>query len=191
MLEDLITSRVRIKILRLLLGETTQPLHVREIVRRVKEEINAVRRELAQMEKRGMVKKEQRGNRLYYFFKQTYSYYFDLLAIVNKSFGLGNAIIRNRGKLGKIKWAMLTGNFVRRKTPFSEEVDLLIVGETNMPFLSSIVRDEETRIDREINYTAMSEEEFNFRKSRHDPFIVKILSGTRTMLIGDEEELLK
>lgn len=191
MLEDLITSRVRIKILRLLLGGTTQPLHVREIVRRVKEEINAVRRELAQMEKRGMVKKEQRGNRLYYFFKQTYPYYFDLLAIVNKSFGLGDAIIRNRGKLGKIKWAMLTGNFVRRKTPSSEEVDLLIVGETDMPLLSSLIRDEETKLDREINYTAMNEEEFNFRKSRHDPFIVKILSGTRMMLIGDEEELLK
>ncbi|MDP2860637.1 MAG: winged helix-turn-helix domain-containing protein [bacterium] len=190
MLEDIITSKVRIKLLRLLIEES-QPLHVREIVRRAKEEINAVRRELAQMEKRGMVKKEQRGNRLYYFFKQSYPYYFDLLAIVNKSFGLGGAIIKNREKFGKIKWAMLTGNFVRRRTPSSEEVDLLIVGEINMGLLSSLVRDEEVRIEREINYTAMKEEEFNFRKSRHDPFIVKILSGLRTMLVGDEEELLK
>jgi hypothetical protein len=42
----------------------------------------------------------------------------------------------------------------------------------------------------EINYTIMSEEEFDFRKKRTDPFIMGILAGSRVMLIGDEESLL-
>jgi len=46
------------------------------------------------------------------------------------------------------------------------------------------------RLGTEINYTAMTEEEFKFRKQRNDPFLVAILSGSRVMIIGDEEGLL-
>ena len=35
-----------------------------------------------------------------------------------------------------------------------------------------------------------TEEEFKFRKQRNDPFLVGILSGSRVMIIGDEEGLL-
>jgi hypothetical protein len=53
------------------------------------------------------------------------------------------------------------------------------------------VRQEEVRREREINYTVMSEEEFDFRKKRRDPFIMETLRGSRVMIIGDEEELIQ
>ena len=58
-LEDIVISRVRVKILTLFMTHPGQMFHVREIVRRTEEEINAVRRELAHMEKKGMVSKER------------------------------------------------------------------------------------------------------------------------------------
>lgn len=69
MLEDIIISRVRVKILTLFLTRPNRIYHVREVVRQISEEINAVRRELAHLEKAGLVAKERRANRLYYTFR--------------------------------------------------------------------------------------------------------------------------
>ena len=190
MLEDLVISKVRVKILTLFLLNPGRIFYVREIVRKIKEEINAVRRELTHMEKAKMLKKERRANRLYYSFRRDYPLYFELLEIVNKAYGLGGEILRQRAKLGRIKFVMLSGKFVRGKERGPEDVDLLIVGDVVLPQLAQIVRAEEVRRDREINYTVMSEEEFKFRKERRDPFVLKILSGSRVMIIGDEEELV-
>ena len=71
-----------------------------------------------------------------------------------------------------------------------DEVDLLIVGNVVLPELALLVREEEKRLNTEINYTVMTEEEFAFRKKKRDPFIVSILSGSRVMLLGDEETML-
>jgi len=190
MLEDLIISRVRIKLLELLLTNPGKIVHVREMVRRTDEEINAVRRELAHMEKAGMVTKEPRANRLYYTFRHDYPLYFELLELISKTTGFGLNLIKNRVKLGKIKFAMFTGSFVRGKPTPSEKIDLLVVGNVVLPELAQLVRNEEVKRDKELNYTVMTEEEFEFRKSRRDPFILDILEGARVMIIGDEEELV-
>ena len=58
-----------------------------------------------------------------------------------------------------------------------------------LPELSQIIKAEEVRREREINYTVMTEEEFEFRKSRRDPFVLSVVSGSRVMIVGDEEEL--
>ncbi|MCL5676253.1 MAG: hypothetical protein M1120_03975 [Patescibacteria group bacterium] len=191
MLKDLIVSRVRVKILELFLTNPGSMYHVREIVRRVNEEINAVRRELLHLEKAGMLNKERRANRLFYFFRKEHPLYYDLLALMAKTTGLGGNLIKNKTKMGKVKFAMFSGKYVRKLAPSTDSVDLLLVGQVVLPELSVFIRQEEAKLGRELNYTVMSEEEFAFRKKRRDPFIMDILSGSRTMIIGDEEELVK
>lgn len=191
MLTDLLISKVRVKILELFLSDPNQLYHVRGIVRRVGEEINAVRRELARLEKAGLLASEWRANRRYYSLRRDYIYFPELLSMVNKNTGLGGAILNNRGKLGKIKYAMLSGSYVRGKPYAQNDVDLFIVGTIVLPELGSIVREEEAKRNREINFTPMTEEEFIFRKNRRDPFVMSILSKPRVMLIGDEEEMVK
>jgi hypothetical protein len=190
MLEDIIISRVRVKLLTLFLLNPGKIFHVREIVRQVSEEINAVRRELAHMESCGMVFKEQRANRLFYGFRKEYALYYELMELVCKTTGLGYDIQKNKSKLGKIKFAMMSGQYIRGIANTSDQrVDLLLVGTVVLPELASIVKTEESKRG-EINYTVMSEEEFEFRKSRRDPFILSVLAGSRVMLVGDEEELI-
>src|SRR3989344_4248152 len=191
MLEHIIISRVRVKILTLFLSNPGKIFHVRDIVRKVSEEINAVRRELLHMEKAGMVSKEPRANRLFYTFRKDYPLYFELLELVAKTTGLASDIIKQKAKLGKIKFAMLSGRYLRGLTKVSQnDVDLLIVGTVVLPELSQLVKAEEIRRERELNYTVMSEEEFAFRKRRRDPFVLSILEGSRLMIIGDEEDLV-
>lgn len=191
MFDDLITSKTRIKVLHLFLGNIEEMYHVREIVRRVDEEINAVRRELMLLEKKGILNREARANRVYYSLDTTYPFYFDLIKIHAKESGLGQDIIKNRVKLGKIKFAMLSGDFARNLPNNGDTVDLLVVGIVVLPELSLIIKREEEMKKREINYTIMNEDEFNFRKQRRDPFIASVIHGSRVMLIGDEESLVK
>lgn len=191
MLIDLLISKVRVKILELFLASPEQIYHVRDIVRRVDEEINAVRRELARLERVGLLASEWRANRRFYSVKKDFIFYSELLSIINKTVALGGAIISNKNKLGKIKFAMLSGTFVRGKPYSANEIDLFIVGTIVLPELGSLVKEEEARRDREINFTPMTEEEFNFRKNRRDPFVLGILSKPRVMLVGDEEEMVK
>ena len=190
LLSDLITSKTRVKILALFLDNPNDMFHVREVVRRVDEEINAVRRELIHLEKKGILKREPRVNRVYYYLDKNYPHFFDLLSIQAKNTGLGADIIKNRVRLGKIKFAMLSGKFARGIRDNPEEVDLLVVGTVVLPELSLLIKEEEEKRKHEINYTVMTEEEFNFRKKRRDPFITSVIYGSRVMLIGDEELLL-
>ena len=190
LLSDLITSKTRVKILALFLDNPNDMFHVREVVRRVDEEINAVRRELIHLEEKGILKREPRVNRVYYYLDKNYPHFFDLLSIQAKNTGLGANIIKNRIRLGKIKFAMLSGKFARGIRDNPEEVDLLVVGTVVLPELSLLIKEEEEKRKHEINYTVMTEEEFNFRKKRRDPFITSVIYGSRVMLIGDEELLL-
>lgn len=191
-LEDIIISRVRRKILELFLTNPGSIFHVRDIVRKVGEEINAVRRELLHMEKAGMVSKEQRANRLFYTFRKDYPLYSNLMEMITKSTGLGWELIKHRVKLGKIKFVMFSGRFIRGVAPKNaNDIDVLIVGNVVLPELSQLIKGEEGRRGREINYTVMTEEDFEFRKRRRDPFVVSILEGSRVMIIGDEEELVR
>ena len=192
MLEELFVSRVRVKILQLFLNSSADSLfHVREIVRRVDEEINAVRRELARMEKFGMVASEWRANRRLYRFQKSYVYYKELLSLVAKSAGLGGNLIKKKGQLGKIKFAYLSTRFLKGFSSSSEDVDLLVVGSIVLPELQAVIADEQAKKETEINYSFMDEAEFKFRVKRRDPFIIHVLVQPKVMLIGDEDELLE
>lgn len=190
MFEDLITSKARVKVLHVFLENPTEMYHVRELVRRTSDEINAVRRELSFLEKKGILDREPRANRVYYSLSKNYSFYFDLLKLGAKSLGIGAAILKNRARLGKIRYAALSGKFVRRMPKNPEDIDVLVVGTIVLPELALLIREEEKRINSEINYTVMAEEEFDFRKKRRDPFILSILLGSKVMVVGDEESML-
>ncbi len=191
MLEELFISRVRVKILELFLTSPESLFHVREIVRRVGEEINAVRRELGRMEKFGMVTSEWRANRRLYRFRKDYIFFNELLALVAKTTGLGGSIIKSKAKLGKLKFAFISTRFLKGSESTSEDVDVLIVGSIVLPELQAIIADEQAKREQEINYSFMDEAEFRFRVRRRDPFILRVLVQPKIMLIGSEEELLE
>ena len=189
-LMDFMISRVRQKLYGIFFSNPQEMFYVRQLTRMTREEINAVRRELERMETNKVIKKEKRGNRLYYFVRDDYDYYEDLLSMVVKSTGLGLELRENRHKLGKLRMAMMSGKYVRSIKRDESDVDLLIVGEVDLELLAKFVKEEEERKKTEINYTVMSQEEFLFRKRRRDPFLQNILLQSRCMILGDQEFLV-
>lgn len=162
--------------------------HVRALVREVDTEINAVRRELARLTKIGLLRKRPSGNRIYYSVDTSSPLYPELLSLVAKEYGLGSEIIKNTKKLGDVRFAVLARGFSRGRAASVFDVDLFVVGNVNLEELGLIVKKHESKLGKEINYSVMSSDDFDFRKRKNDSFVLKILSQSRTMLIGDEEE---
>jgi DNA-binding transcriptional ArsR family regulator len=190
-LQDFMISKVRVKMIELFYTSQNEMYYVREITRAIKEEINAVRRELDRMLEAGILKSEQRGNRLYYSLNPKYLFFQELQQMVAKSAGLGDKIRKARRKLGTVTFVMFSARFIKGLAPRQSELDLLVIGDIVLPELEQLVKFEEKRLEREINYAVFSDEEFEFRKTRRDPFIMDVLYGSRVMVIGSEEEFVE
>ncbi|HOX96227.1 MAG TPA: hypothetical protein PLI45_02505 [Candidatus Woesebacteria bacterium] len=189
-LSDLIISKVRVKLLKIFLSDSKNMFYVRELTRQTKEEINAVRRELDHLQKAGLLKSEKRGNRLYYSVKTSFSLYPELSNLVAKSSGLGKLVLKNRSKLGFVKYAFVSQKLARGLERNPEDVDLMLVGKIIMPQVAILVKTAEKMLDTEINYSCMTEDEFKYRKNHQDPFIIKVLLQPRITLLGDEIQML-
>jgi hypothetical protein len=96
-LSDIITSKVRIKILELFFSNLKEVYHVRGIVRETNEEINAVRRE-NKIRKDGVLRKEPRGNRIYYSVRPEYPFFGDLTSMVAKTTDLEKLLLKTKIK---------------------------------------------------------------------------------------------
>jgi len=188
MLKNLFVSEVRLRILDLLLTRPEEPLHVRAIVRKVEAEINAVRRELNNLTKIGLLTKRQSSNKIFYSVDTTHPLYSELLSMLSKEKGLGADILKNKENLGDLEFAMLSLAFLKGRESTPLDVDLFLVGDIHFDNVSKIVKVHEKKIGKEINFSVMTSEEFLFRKRKNDSFIFKVLSQSRSMLAGDEEK---
>jgi len=100
-------------------------------------------------------------------------------------------LIKNKQKLGKVRFAFISTKFLKGKLSATDDVDMLVVGNIVLPELQAIISDEQAKRETEINYSFMDEAEFRFRVKRRDPFILRVLIQPKVMLIGDEDELLE
>jgi len=177
--------------LELFFQNPAESFYLRKIVRDVNEEVNAVKRELDILFDEKILHKERRLNKVFYSLNKNYFFYDDFLRIFTKTSLLPRLILKNISRMGKVKFIALSIKFAKKHPIKSDEIDLLMVGTIVVPEVASIIAEAEKSFAREINYTVMSEDEFNFRKKNNDPFIWRFLKQPKIMLIGVEEELLK
>jgi len=188
MLNSILISEVRVKILKLLLLNPKRSYHVRAIVRAVEAEINAVRRELENLFNINLITRRQSSNRIYYQTNTGHPFYSDLLSLVAKEGGVGAVVLKKQNQLGDIKFVALSLEFLRGRKSTALDVDVFFVGDINMKELEDAISDEEKKSEKEINFSVMSSEEFRNRKRTNDQFVMRFLTQGRTMLIGDDKE---
>jgi len=189
-LQKIIVSKTRLSLFKIFFDQPQESFYIREAVRIIGEEINSVRRELNNLVEAGLLGKERRGNRLFYFLKKDYPYYHELLSMMAKVVGLGGKIVKNRSRLGEIKFVAFSPVFLNWEENQSE-VDFLIVGRVVLPEIGKLVLEEEKRRGREINYAVMDSKEFKLRKRSRDPFLINILMKSPVVVLGNLQELGK
>lgn len=191
MLQHIIPSKTRRKILELFFHHPADNFYLRKIVREIDEEVNAVKRELDILENGKVLTREKRLNKVFYFLNKNYVYYDEFNRIFAKTTSLAVMIYKNLPKLGKIKYIALSTKFSKNLIIKEDEIYLLLVGVVVVPEMAQIIAEAEKVFNREINYSVMDEEEFTFRKKNNDPFIWRFLKQPKIMLVGTEEDLLK
>lgn len=198
MIDALFGSKTRVKLLHLFLNNPGKSFYVREITRLIDEQINSVRRELSNMLNVGIIKSEDSDNKLYYEVDQRYEYYVPLRAIFADTAGGGeDELVKTapstldwQGKLdelGGIKVAIISGVFVQDSV---SNVDLLLVGKTTQGKLKSFIKTLEKKEGRELNYTILPYDEFYYRLSIRDRFIMEIVSS-KHVILRDEQHILQ
>lgn len=191
MLQHIIPSKARRKILGFFFQHPGESYYLRKIVREVNEEVNAVKRELDILSEEKVLFKEKRLNKIYYTLNKNYLFYDEFLRIFTKIGFLPSEIYKNLPKIGKVKFIALSTKFAKNIPIKDDEIYILFVGVIVIPEVEAIMSQAEKTFGRPINYTVMTEEEFIFRKKNNDPFIWRFLKQPKIMLVGVEEELLK
>ncbi|MEX1052365.1 MAG: hypothetical protein WEC80_00785 [Patescibacteria group bacterium] len=191
MLDHIIPSQTRIKVLELFYHNPENSYYLRKVVREVEKEVNAVKRELDILEGEKVLFKEKRLNKVFYTLNKNYVFYEEFLRIFAKTGTFAKMIYDKLTKLGKVKFVSMSLKFAKKQQIKEDEVYLFLVGSVVVPEITSIVSEVEKEFGSEINYTVMTEEEFNFRKKNNDQFVWRFLKQPKIMLMGLEEDLLK
>ncbi len=192
MLEHLFGSRTRVKLLSLFLRHQDEPLFVREITRRVGTQINAVRREISNLTKLGLIIEviegaDEKGKRQAGLKKKYYKINpnFKLLPEIQALIMRAQVLLEGRLdqeilKLGDVRYLAFLGVFLGRS---HGPVDLFIVGTVDAPRLKTLVATAEKSLGYEINFSVMSPDEFRYRKDMTDKFLYAILESPKNVVI--------
>ena len=197
MIEQLFGSKTRVKLLKLFYSNPNRAFYVREITRKIDEQINSVRRELANLLSIGIISSDDSTNRLYYEVNQQYEYHKPLEEIfggkskkTSSSKKTKAPVVSDEGSaiksLGNVEIAFLTGQFTRDE---SAGVDLVIVGDINHTKLDKYIKELEQKEGKEIRYAAMEMKEFAYRKQVKDRFLYNVLPAKKQVLIDKQNTL--
>ena len=203
MIDQLFGSKTRVKLLQLFYSNPNRSFYVREITRKIDEQINSVRRELSNLLSIGIITSDSNNNKLYYEVNQKFEYYQPLSAIFgNKPYADTTStatavttadtptndpeddIAKKLRAVGKVELVILTGQFTRDEL---SGIDLLIVGDVNSVQVKKFVEEFEKKEGKEIRYVVMTTKEYLYRIEINDRFVTQLLAAKKQVLINEQD----
>ena len=187
-LVDLLSSRVKAEVFRLLFGTIRGELHVREIERQSGLADATVRQELKRLARLGLVVARRDGNRTYYHANNLHPLYPDIRNLVLKTSGMLDLL---RGALvhPSIQVAFVFGSMAVGTANAHSDIDLMVIGTIRLRQLGKQLSAVAAKMGREINPHVLTSEEFAQRKNDRDHFLTTVLKAPRLFAIGSEHEL--
>jgi hypothetical protein len=212
-IEQLFGSKTRVKLLQLFYSNPNRAFYVREITRKIDEQINSVRRELSNLLSIGIITSDATQNRLYYEVNQDYQYYKPLGMIFGglKAEAAAPAKTAKKDKksaeaepapaapappaaehslakdfrgLGRVDLALLTGQFTRDDVA---GIDVLVVGNVNATKVDKFMADLEKAENKELRYTVLPLENYQYRLQINDRFITNVLQAKKQVIINTQD----
>jgi len=169
MLDVLVTSKTRIKLILKFFLNPTSSSYLRGLVDEFRESSNAIRTELNRFEKAGLLKSENVGNKKIYKADTGHPLYKEINSIVRKTFGLYKIVEQIIQQLGNVQEAYITGDFAEGVD--GPTIDIVLVGKTlKKEYLNQLIEKVEHMIKRRIRYLVLPPneiEEYLVRKQPH------------------------
>ena len=159
MIETLISSKTRIKLLLKFFLNSKATSYLRGLETEFGESSNGIRVELNRFEKAGMLTSFAQGNRKYFRANTDHPLYSDTHNMIMKYIGFDKIIDNVIENLGYVERVYVTGAFAQGLD--AQKIDLVFVGDINQGYLLELISKVERHIPRKIMYTVYSSAELD------------------------------
>ncbi len=164
MLEALITSKTRIKLLLKFFLNSNNRDYLRSLENEFGDSSNSIRQELNKLEAAGLLESNNTGNKKIFNANIKHPLFPEINSILMKFTGLDQLIIHVIDRLGDLKEVYLIGDLGRGVD--SELIDLVFVGNINREYLNQLVEKAEKHIRKKIRYVLYSIDEFSDKRQK-------------------------
>ncbi|MBI3141330.1 MAG: winged helix-turn-helix transcriptional regulator [Bacteroidetes bacterium] len=173
MLDALISSKTRLKLLLKFFINPQQVSYLRGLAAEFGESTNAVRVELNRLEKASLVQSKAEGNRVMFRVNTRHPLFGELRSIVLKHLGLDKLVDHFVAQLGQLEQVYLTGDMARGMD--GNIIDMVLVGDLDMKKLMEMVEKAQTLLGRKIKFVVY----------RHDEQRPEWLNGEDSLLLWE------
>ena len=190
MLASLLGSKLRANVLGWLFTHPDERYFVRQLTTLLEEDSTNVSRELARLEKTGILVSTTEGRQKYYQANRQSPLFDELHGLIVKTVGAVD-VLRSAlaPSAGRIKVAFIFGSIASGTEDKTSDMDVMVIGAIPFGDTVSLLSSAEEKLGREINSVVYPISEFK-QKVRDDHHFVKtVIEGEKIFLIGDEGEL--
>jgi predicted nucleotidyltransferase len=187
-LAEILSSRVKAEIFRLLFGLSARELHLRELGRQSGLAVGTVRQELQRLVRLELVTVRRDGNRVYFRANQEHPLYPEIHSLVLKTAGLVDVLREALGR-EEILLAFVFGSLARAEERAESDVDLMVIGPIALRQVSRRLAAVSAQLGRVVNPHVMTAEEFRRRKAKRDHFLTRVLESPQIFVIGGNGDL--
>ena len=187
-LAEILSSKTRAEIFRLLFGLKEAPLHLRELQRLSHLAVGTIQQELEKLIRLALLIRRKDGNRVYFEPNREHPVYGEIRRMVLKTSGLAD-LLKQALEGSDIRCAFIFGSVARGTEDAESDIDLMVIGEIGLRRLVSLLSGVSERLGRPINPHVLTVSEFSERCKKKEHFVKKILEDSKIFLIGTEHEL--
>ncbi len=192
MITDLLTRSVpRRRLLALLFANPGKRYYQRQMEKLLGQPVALIHRELRRLEREGLVDRERQGNLVLFGANEAHPLFPELSSIIAKTVGIPSALHEALARLRSIRLALLFGSYSRLQArekgaawTGESDVDLLVIGDTDLGELSGHLASVEAQFQRTVNPTLFRIREFACGVRKADPFLVDVFKHAVVPLVG-------
>ena len=178
-------GKARRAVLSLLYGHAEEAFYLRQIARATGIGLGPVQRELKQLTDSGIIQRMERGKQVYYQANIKCPIFAELKSVIVKTAGLADVLREALAPISsQIAIALVYGSMANGEATTASDIDLLVVGNIDEMALHGALSQAENKLARPVNYTLMSQLEFDKRRSEKGGFLDRVLSGPKLMILG-------
>ncbi len=171
MLEALITSKTRVRLLVKFFLNPTLKAYLRQLANEFGESTNSVRLELNRLKEAGILESHHEGNTIVYQAKQDHPLFPEIRKIVTKVTGIDSVIESLIERIGNMEHAYLVGDYA--KGTDSGLIDVVLIGDLDKIILQEAIDTAEKLIERKIRTLVLTKDEFEGNTlKKNEPFLL-------------------
>ena len=178
-------SRARIAVLSELSKAADTGLHLREIARRSSLNSKTILREVHALRDVDVLTAQEIGRQIIYRLNPDCPIYEELRSIIRKTVGLAEVLQNALAPLqDRIEFAYIYGSYATGTERLNSDIDLMVVCKLTLRELSSPIREAGRTMQRTVNPTLYSPQEYAEELKDDNSFVARVHHGSRIDLIG-------